>query len=139
MSTAGGDAVVRELVALLGEGAVVTEPHELARYEKGWRYGSGTALAAVRPGSTEEVARFLAFASERSLRVVPQGANTGLVGASTPDASGDMLVLSLERLGALLQRIPSRGFDHHRAGLGGGLGGRLGRRRGDGNRLGRGV
>jgi FAD/FMN-containing dehydrogenase len=98
--------VVRRLGEMLGEGAVVTEPHELARYEKGWRYGSGTALAVVRPGSTEEVARVLALASEQSIRVVPQGANTGLVGASTPDASGDMLVLSLERLARTLEIDP---------------------------------
>ena len=99
-------AVVRRLREMLGEAAVVTEPHELARYEKGWRYGNGTALAVARPGSTEEVARVLAFASEQSIRVVPQGANTGLVGASTPDASGDMLVLSLERLSRTLEIDP---------------------------------
>ena len=104
----GGDraAVVRALGAMLGEGAVVTEPHELARYEKGWRYGSGTALAVVRPASTDEVARVLAFASAQSIRVVAQGANTGLVGASTPDTSGEMLVLSLEHLSRTLEIDP---------------------------------
>ena len=95
--------VVGELSALLGADAVVTEPHERARYEQGWRYGRGTALAVVRPGSTEDVSRALAFAAARGLRVVPQGANTGLVGASTPDASGAMLVLSLERLSKQLE------------------------------------
>src|SRR5688572_24887369 len=94
---------VRRLAQMLGDGAVVTEPHELARYEKGWRYGSGTALAVVRPGSTEEVARVLAYATAQSIRVVPQGANTGLVGASTPDESGGMLVLSLERMSRTLE------------------------------------
>jgi FAD/FMN-containing dehydrogenase len=96
------EAVVAELRRLLGDEAVVTEPHELARYEQGWRYGQGKALAAVRPGSTEEVSRTLAFASKQALRVVPQGANTGLVGASTPDMSGEMLVLSLERMSKTL-------------------------------------
>jgi FAD/FMN-containing dehydrogenase len=90
--------VVRALRALLGADAVVTEPHELARYEKGWRYGQGKALAAVRPARTEDVARVLAFTAERGIRVLAQGANTGLVGGSTPDTTGDMLVLSLERL-----------------------------------------
>jgi len=99
-------AIVRSLGEMLGEGALITEPHELARYEKGWRYGNGTALAVVRPGSTEDVARVLAFASEQGIRVVPQGANTGLVGASTPDASGEMLVLSLERLSRTLEIDP---------------------------------
>jgi FAD/FMN-containing dehydrogenase len=100
------DAIVTALRALLGEGAVLTEPHELARYEKGWRYGHGAALAAVRPGSTEEVSRVLTFACERGLRLVPQGANTGMVGASTPDASGQMLVLSLERLSRIVEIDP---------------------------------
>jgi len=90
--------VVRALSDLLGRDAVVTEEHDLARYEKGWRYGEGTALAVVRPRGTGEVARVLAFASEHAVRLVAQGANTGLVGASNPDASGEMLVLSLERL-----------------------------------------
>ena len=95
-------AVVASLRGLLGEDAVLTEPHELVRYEQGWRYGRGSALAAVRPSRTEDVARVLALALSRGIRVVPQGANTGLVGASTPDESGEMLVLSLERLSRLL-------------------------------------
>jgi FAD/FMN-containing dehydrogenase len=104
MSTPDRAALVASLRGLLsGEGAVVTEPHELARYEKGWRYGQGTALAVVRPSTTEEVARVLAFATAEGIRVLPQGANTGLVGASTPDDSGDMLVLSLERLSRTLE------------------------------------
>jgi FAD/FMN-containing dehydrogenase len=103
VSGKGRGAVAAALRALLGEDAVVTEAHELARYEQGWRYGSGKALAAVRPSSTEEVAKVLAFASGQGIRVIPQGANTGLVGASTPDASGDMLVLSLERMSRTLE------------------------------------
>jgi FAD/FMN-containing dehydrogenase len=98
--------VAKALSDLLGDDAVVTETHELARYEKGWRYGQGTALAVVRPRSTQEVARALAFASEHGIRLVAQGANTGLVGASTPDTSGDMLVLSLERLSQPLEIDP---------------------------------
>ncbi|HVR71612.1 MAG TPA: FAD-binding oxidoreductase [Vicinamibacteria bacterium] len=98
MTAAERQNAVGALRELLGGDAVLTERHDLARYEQGWRYGRGAALAAVRPASTEEVSRVLAFASTRGVRVVAQGANTGLVGGSTPDASGDMLVLSLERL-----------------------------------------
>ena len=106
MSIPDRACVVSTLAGMLGEDAVVTEPHELARYEQGWRYGQGKALAAVRPGRTEDVARVLAFASAQGIRVLPQGANTGLVGASTPDASGQMLVLSLERLSRTLEIDP---------------------------------
>jgi FAD/FMN-containing dehydrogenase len=90
--------VARALRATLGEDAVLTEAHELERYEKGWRYGLGSALAVVRPRNTAEVASVLEFAAGHGVRLLAQGANTGLVGASNPDASGEMLVLSLERL-----------------------------------------
>jgi FAD/FMN-containing dehydrogenase len=100
------EELLASLRALLGESAVVVEPHELERYEKGWRYGRGKALAAVRPSSTEEVSRLLRHASAAGLRVVAQGGNTGLVGASTPDGSGEMLVLSLERLSRTIEVDP---------------------------------
>ena len=85
--------------AELGSGAVVADPDEAARFEEGWRYGRGRAAAILRPANTDEVSRALALCHARGLRVVPQGANTGLVGASTPDEAGAMVVLSLERMG----------------------------------------
>jgi len=92
-----------DLAALLGPGAVLTDPADLEKYETGWRYGKGRALLVARPASTGEVVRVLAFCRERGLRVLPQGANTGLVGASVPDAGGRMVVLSLERLNRRLE------------------------------------
>ena len=90
--------VVAAIARVLGEAGVLTSPEDRVRYEKGWRYGAGTALAVARPSSTTEVAAVLRLCAEHGVRVVPQGANSGLVAASTPDASGTMVVLSLERL-----------------------------------------
>jgi len=89
--------------AELGADAVVTERTDLEGYEKGWRYGAGRTWAAVRPRTPDEVSAVLALASELGLRVQPIGANTGLVGASNPDASGEQLVLSLERLNRTIE------------------------------------
>ncbi|MFM2342451.1 MAG: hypothetical protein RLZZ592_2104, partial [Pseudomonadota bacterium] len=58
----------------------------------------GRALAVARPGTTEEVAQVMRLCAEHRVAVVPQGGNTGLVGASVPDASGTQLLLSLRRL-----------------------------------------
>jgi len=57
----------------------------------------------VRPSTTAEVSSFLLLCRRHGIRVVPQGANTGLVGASVPDGTGEMLVLSLERLDRRLE------------------------------------
>lgn len=97
---------LEELAAVLGEGALLVEPSDLATFEKGWRYGEGRALAAVRPSTPEQVALVLAACDAYDVRVQPVGANTGLVGASNPDASGRQLVLSLERLNKTIEVDP---------------------------------
>ena len=96
-------ALISDLRNLLGADAVLTASEDLVRYEEGWRYGKGKALFAVRPGTTAQVAEVLKACHAAEIRVIPQGANTGLVGASTPDASGRMAVLSLERLNRRLE------------------------------------
>jgi len=98
--------IAADLRVMLGGDAVLTEAEDLVRYESGWRYGKGRALLAVRPGTTVEVAKLMTYCHGHGIRVMPQGANTGLVGASNPDASGEMLVLSLERLNKRLAIDP---------------------------------
>jgi FAD/FMN-containing dehydrogenase len=71
---------------------------ETARYVEGARYGGGKALCVVRPAASEEAAAVVALCAAHGVSMVPQGANTGLVGASTPDTSGTQVVLSLDRL-----------------------------------------
>lgn len=58
----------------------------------------GTALAVVKPATTEEVAAVVRLCAQTRTPIVPQGGNTSLCGGATPDASGGQLVLSLARL-----------------------------------------
>jgi len=82
----------------VGAAHVLTEG-DLSKYELDWRKRyRGKALAVVRPGSAAEVSTVVKLCFERSVGVVVQGGNTGLVGASVPDASGTQLLLSLTRL-----------------------------------------
>ncbi len=89
--------VLRRLEQIVGPGHVLTDPGQRATYEVDWtRRWRGTALAVVRPGTTDEVAAVLAACHAAGLAVVPQGGNTGLVGGGVPRAGE--LVLSLARL-----------------------------------------
>lgn len=58
----------------------------------------GRSPLVLRPGSVDEVSRIMRLASETRTPVVPQGGNTGLVGAQVPHRSGHEIVLSLSRL-----------------------------------------
>ncbi|WP_417454609.1 FAD-binding oxidoreductase [Kiloniella sp.] len=71
---------------------------DLVPYETCVRYGSGQAAFVVRPATSKEVSRVLAYCHGRGITLVPQSGNSGLVGASTPDSSGTQGVLSFDRL-----------------------------------------
>jgi FAD/FMN-containing dehydrogenase len=55
-------------------------------------------MAVVRPVSEAQVADLVQLCVARGWPIVVQGANTGLVGAATPDGSGGAVVLSTERM-----------------------------------------
>ena len=79
--------------------AQVLQGDDLAAYEVDWRKRwHGRARLVVRPGSTEEVAAVVRACAAHGVAIVPQGGNTGLVGASVPDGSGTQVVLNLGRL-----------------------------------------
>jgi len=87
-----------QLVELLGSPNVLTGA-DAASFVEDWRGRyRGEALAVVRPGSTEEIAQVVKWCGANGVPIVPQGGNTGLCGAATPDSSGRALVLSLGRL-----------------------------------------
>ncbi len=60
----------------------------------------GKTPMVLRPGSVAEVAAILKLANETGTAIVPQGGNTGLVGAQIPEW-GTEIVLSLSRLKAV--------------------------------------
>ena len=91
--------LVHDLRAALGESAVLADPADMAAYVTDWTgVFTGTALAVVRPASTEEVATAVRLCGAAGVGVVPQGGNTGLVGGGVPDSGGDQIVLSLGRM-----------------------------------------
>ncbi len=96
-------ALLTELRAAVGE-AQVLQGEACAPFELDWRKRwPGQALAVVRPGSTEEVAAVVRACANHGASIVPQGGNTGLVGGGVPDASGQQVLLSLQRLNRIRQ------------------------------------
>ena len=93
---------------IVGAAHVFTDG-DLTTWTQDWRQRApGKALAVVRPACTDEVAQvvktcavFLTNNPTCGLSLVPQGGNTGLVVGSTPDTSGQQIVLSLQRMNAV--------------------------------------
>ena len=93
---------VDELARELGRSAVLrADRDDTTRYSTPARGPAGAAVDVVRPASTDEVRHVVRWARSHRIRLLTQGANSGLVGASTPPAEpleGGLVVLSTERL-----------------------------------------
>ncbi len=95
------DKILDALRAIVGDAHVLTGG-DLSAWELDWRKRArGKALAVVRPADTAQVAAVVRACAAAGVSMVPQGGNTGLVGGSTPDASGRQVVLSLQRMNAV--------------------------------------
>jgi len=83
------------LKAIVGPGAVRTA-QDLATRDPGVdprNFGSGLM---IRPGTTDEVARVLAYCNSKRIGVVPQGGRTGLAGGA--ESHDGEIIVALDRL-----------------------------------------
>ncbi|MDB5612397.1 MAG: FAD-binding oxidoreductase [Devosia sp.] len=90
--------VVAQLTALIGSDAVIGETSRMGNYlnEPRKRFHQ-TAAAVTLPTSVEQVQAIVRWASEHGVGIIPQGGNTGLVGAQVP-MRGDEVIISLAKL-----------------------------------------
>jgi D-lactate dehydrogenase (quinone) len=100
-SDADHSHLVAELQAIVGKKYVLTDESKTHRYRTGIRFGTGKALAVVRPGSLVEQWLVLKACIEANVIVLSQASNTGLTGGSTPDGDDydrDIVIISTSRM-----------------------------------------
>ena len=106
-STPRSSDLIQALAEIVGSAYVLTEAADLAPFLTDWRGRyRGAACCVVRPGSTAEVAAVVKACVLAGVPIVPQGGNTSLCGAATPDQAGRAVVLSLGRLNRVLALDP---------------------------------
>jgi D-lactate dehydrogenase len=94
-------ALLENLRRIVGASHTLTDPSATQRYRTGIRFGSGNALAVVRPGTLVEQWRVLRACIAAKVVVITQASNTGLTGGSTPDGNDydrDIVIASMTRI-----------------------------------------
>jgi FAD/FMN-containing dehydrogenase len=96
------DSFIAQLREIVGLQHVLESSDDMQPYLVDWRKRyQGTALAVLRPSSTEEVSAIVKLCAARRVAIVPQGGNTGMCGGATPNPDGRQIVLSLKRMDAV--------------------------------------
>jgi FAD/FMN-containing dehydrogenase len=93
--------LVEELGRIVGPKGLTSDAEILAPLLKDWTgYYKGETALMVSPASTEEVAAVVKACARVGVGIVPQGGNTGLVGAQLPHGE---ILLSLKRMNRVRQ------------------------------------
>lgn len=87
-----------DLKSALPDMDVLEAPADTARFVAGVRGETGKALAVLRPRTTSQLLTAIQALKILDISYMPQGANTGLVGASIPDETGTQVVISFDRM-----------------------------------------
>jgi glycolate oxidase len=109
MMSGGAPQLVSHLESICGSEHVLTHPHELATYRSdGLAHYRQVPVAAVLPGTADEVQRVVGACFEAEVPWVARGSGTGLSGGALPVAEGVLIVL------ARLRRILSVELENSR-------------------------
>lgn len=93
--------LISELTSIVGEKYIITDPSKNEEYRSGYRFGSGNALAVVRPATLIEFWKILNACVKANVIIINQAANTGLTGGSTPsgnDYDRDIVIINAMRI-----------------------------------------
>jgi glycolate oxidase len=91
----GAPAVISRLQEICGREFVLTHQHELATYRSdGLLHYREVPVAAVLPGTAEQVRQVVQACFEAEVPWVARGSGTGLSGGALPVAEGVLIVLS---------------------------------------------
>lgn len=109
--------IAAQLTELLGSESVVADPGQMGAYlnEPRKRFHQKAAAVAL-PKSVAEVQTLARFAFEHGVALIPQGGNTGLVGAQVP-LRGDEVIVSLSRINTLREIDAAAGHMTVEAGM----------------------
>ncbi len=109
--------IIAQLTTLVGPAAVIGVPEQMGNYlnEPRKRFHK-SAAAIVLPASVVEVQAIVRWANEHGVGLIPQGGNTGLVGAQVP-LRGDEVIISLTRLDTIRSVDPTAGTMTAEAGV----------------------
>jgi len=91
--------LINQFCSIVGKENALTEQDLIAPYlvEPRGLYHGQTPLV-LRPQTTTQVAEIMALATKNRIAIVPQGGNTGLVGAQQPNLEFPAIILSLAKL-----------------------------------------
>lgn len=96
--------VFDQLTSIVGIKNILTEKKELIKYNKDWRgFYNNKSLCVLFPINTQILKKIVIFCFENNLKIVPQGGNTSLTGASVPTYQNQEIIINFSKMNKILE------------------------------------
>ena len=93
-----------KLTLIVGEKNILTEQKELIKYSEDWRgFYNNKSLCVVFPINTKILKEVAIFCFENNIKIVPQGGNTSLTGASVPTYQSQEIIINFSKMNKILE------------------------------------
>ena len=93
-----------DLKSIVGEKNIITNSKELEKYNKDWRgFYNNNSLCVLFPNNTNTLKRITTYCYEKDIKIVPQGGNTSLTGASVPTYNSKEIIINFAKMNKILE------------------------------------
>ena len=97
------DQIISSLQKIIPKKDIISNNKELSKYNKDWRgFYNYKSICIVFPNSKIEISKTLKLCFSNNIKVVPQGGNTSLTGASVPSKNNYEILINLKKMNKIL-------------------------------------
>ena len=95
--------VINNLIKIVSKKNIISNAKELLNYNKDWRgFYNYNSICLVFPKNRNEISKILKLCFKNNIKVVPQGGNTSLTGASVPSKDNYEIIINLRKMNKIL-------------------------------------
>ena len=94
----------KDLTLIVGEKNIITNAEELKKYNNDWRgFYNNKSLCVLFPDKSNIIKKIVNYCYEKDIKIVPQGGNTSLTGASVPSYNNKEIIINFSKLNKILE------------------------------------
>ena len=87
-----------------GKKNIITNAEDLTKYNNDWRgFYNNKSLCVLFPESANIIKKIVKYCYKKNIKIVPQGGNTSLTGASVPTYNNKEIIINFAKLNKILE------------------------------------
>ena len=96
--------VFNDLTKIVGKKNILTNDEDLTKYNNDWRgFYKNKSLCVLFPESANIIKKIVKYCYKKNIKIVPQGGNTSLTGASVPTYNNKEIIINFSKLNKILE------------------------------------